>query len=73
MTLPIDGTLSRPSLDSAGVRRVVADFGVQAAQKAAQEAAGNYLQQQLGRGQQQLEQGLNKGLEKLRIDKLFGN
>jgi hypothetical protein len=73
MTLPIDGTLSRPSLDSAGVRRVIADFGVQAAQKAAQEAAGNYLQQQLGRGQQQLEQGLNKGLEKLRIDKLFGN
>ncbi|MCM2371965.1 AsmA family protein [Aporhodopirellula aestuarii] len=73
MTLPIDGTLSRPSLDSAGIRRVVADFGVQAAQQAAQDAAGNFLQQQLGRGQQQLEQGLNKGLEKLRFDKLFGN
>ncbi|MBB3205284.1 hypothetical protein FHS27_001084 [Rhodopirellula rubra] len=73
MTLPIDGTLSRPSLDSAGIRRVVADMGVQAAQQAAQDAAGNFLQQQLGRGQQQLEQGLNKSLEKLRFDKLFGN
>ncbi|MFG0287117.1 MAG: hypothetical protein ACF8CQ_03030 [Rhodopirellula sp. JB044] len=73
MTLPIDGTLSRPSLDSAGIRRVVADFGVQAAQQAAQDAAGNFLQQQFGRGQQQLEEGINKGLEKLRFDKLFGN
>jgi len=73
MTLPIDGTLSRPSLDSAGIRKVVADFGFQTAQRAAQDAAGNFLQQQLGRGQQQLEQGLNKGLEKLRFDKLFGN
>lgn len=69
MTLPIDGTLSRPSLDSAGIRRVAMDLGTQAAQ----DAAGNYLQQQLGRGQQQLEQGFNKGLEKLRFDKLFGN
>lgn len=69
MTLPIDGTLSRPSLDSAGIRRVALDLGT----RAAQDAAGNYLQQQLGKGQQQLEQGINKGLEKLRIDKLFGN
>ncbi len=69
MTLPIDGTLSRPSLDSAGIRRVAMDLGTQAAQ----DAAGNYLQQQIGRGQQQLEQGINKGLEKLRFDKLFGN
>lgn len=73
MTLPIDGTLSRPSLDSAGIRRVVADFGTRAVQNAAQEAAGNFLQEQFGRGQQQLEQGLNKSLEKFRIDKLFGN
>lgn len=69
MTLPINGTLSRPSLDSAGIRRVALDMGTQAAQ----DAAGNYLQQQLGRGQQQLEQGISKGLEKLRFDKLFGN
>ncbi|TWT75255.1 translocation/assembly module TamB domain-containing protein [Allorhodopirellula solitaria] len=69
LTLPIDGTLNRPSLDSDGIRRVAADFGV----KAAQDAAGNYLQQQFGRGQQQLEQGINKGLEKLRFDNLFGN
>lgn len=73
MTLPIDGTLSRPSLDSAGIRKVVADFGTRAVQNVAQEAASNFLQEQLGRGQQQLEQGLNKSLEKFRIDKLFGN
>ena len=68
LTLPIDGTLSRPSLDSAGVRRVVADLGT----RAAEEAAGNFLQQQLGRGQQQLEDSLNKGIERLGIEKLFG-
>lgn len=69
MSLPIDGTLNRPSLDSAGIRKVVSQLGV----KAAQDAAGNFLQEQLGRGQQQLEQGLNKSLERLRLDKLFGN
>ena len=73
MTLPIEGTLSQPRLDSAGIQKVVADFGVQAAKSAAQEAAGNFIQQQFGRGQQQLEQSLNKSFEKLRIDKLFGN
>ncbi|WP_404310624.1 hypothetical protein [Neorhodopirellula lusitana] len=73
MTLPIGGTLSRPRLDSAGIQKVVADFGVRAAQDAVQDAAGSFLQQQLGRGQQQLEQSFNKSFEKLRIDKLFGN
>ncbi|TWU03828.1 hypothetical protein [Neorhodopirellula pilleata] len=69
MSLPIDGTLNRPSLDSAGIQKVVSQLGM----KAAQDAAGNFLQEQLGRGQQQLEQGLNKSLERLRLDKLFGN
>lgn len=46
VTLPIDGTLSRPSLDSRGVRQVVSQLGVQAAQSATE----NYLQQQLNRG-----------------------
>ena len=46
VTLPIDGTLSRPSLDSSGVRQVVSQLGVQAAQSTAE----NYLQQQLNRG-----------------------
>lgn len=73
MTLPIDGTLSRPSLDSSGIRKVVSDFGMKAAQNVVQEAAGNFLQEQFGRGQQQLEQGFNKSFEKLRLDKLFGN
>ena len=73
MTLPINGTLSQPRLDSAGIQKVVADLGTRAVQNVAQEAAGNFLQEQFGRGQQQLEQGLNKSLEKFRIDKLFGN
>ncbi len=44
--LPITGTLSRPTLDSAGVRQVVKELGTQALQGAAE----NLLQQQLGRG-----------------------
>jgi translocation and assembly module TamB len=46
VTLPIDGTLSQPSLDSSGVRQVATQLGVQAAQSTAE----NYLQKQLNRG-----------------------
>lgn len=46
VTLPIDGTLSRPSLDSSGVREVIQRLGVQAVQSTAE----NYLQNQLNRG-----------------------
>jgi hypothetical protein len=46
LTLPIDGTLSRPSLDSSGVTQVVQQLGTQAIQSTAE----NYLQQQLNRG-----------------------
>ncbi|TWU26173.1 hypothetical protein Pla52o_00250 [Novipirellula galeiformis] len=46
VTLPIDGTLSRPSLDSSGVRKVVSELSLQAVQGTAE----NYLQKQLGRG-----------------------
>ncbi|WP_146398058.1 hypothetical protein [Planctomycetes bacterium CA13] len=45
VTLPIDGTLSRPSLDSSGVRKVVTQLGIQAVQSNAE----NYLQKQLGK------------------------
>ncbi|WDQ18657.1 hypothetical protein [Rhodopirellula sp. P2] len=68
ITIPVNGTLDRPRLDSSGIQRIVADMGT----RAAQEAGANFLQEQLGRGQQQLEDSLNKGFEKLRIDKLFG-
>jgi len=44
--LPIDGTLSRPSLDSSGVRQVMAELGTQAVQQTAE----NYLQEQVGKG-----------------------
>ncbi|MGV3486388.1 MAG: hypothetical protein ACO1RT_18360, partial [Planctomycetaceae bacterium] len=46
VTLPIDGTLSRPSLDSAGIRKLVADLGT----KALQSTAESYLEKQLGKG-----------------------
>jgi hypothetical protein len=46
ITLPIDGTLSRPSVDSSGVSRVVKDLSA----KAIQQTTENYLQKQLERG-----------------------
>jgi translocation and assembly module TamB len=46
INLPIDGSLSQPSLDSSGVRQVVAELGTQAVQQTAE----NYLQKQLGKG-----------------------
>jgi hypothetical protein len=57
VTLPIDGTLSRPRLDSAGVRQVVTQLGTQAIQQNAE----SYLQKQLG-----------KQIEKIGLDKIFG-
>ncbi len=57
VTLPIEGTLSRPRLDSAGVRQVVTQLGTQAIQQNAE----SYLQKQLG-----------KQMEKIGLDKIFG-
>ncbi|TWU59831.1 hypothetical protein Poly51_01040 [Rubripirellula tenax] len=57
VSLPIDGTISQPRLDSSGVRQVVAQLGVQAVQGNAE----NYIQKQL-----------NKQIEKIGLDKLFG-
>ena len=45
VTLPIDGTLTRPSLDSSGVAEVVRQLGG----RAVQSTAENYLQKQLNR------------------------
>ena len=46
VTLPIDGTFTRPSLDSSGVTRVVGELGT----KAIQQTTENYLQKQMERG-----------------------
>ncbi len=46
ITLPIDGTLSKPSLDAAAIRGLVGQLGTQAVQG----AADKYLEKQLGRG-----------------------
>ncbi|MGI9468004.1 MAG: hypothetical protein ACR2OA_12860 [Rubripirellula sp.] len=46
VTLPIDGTISRPSLDSSSFRQIATQLGTQAVQSTAE----NYLQQQLNKG-----------------------
>lgn len=46
VTLPIDGSISRPSLDSSSFRQIAAQLGTQALQSTAE----NYLQQQLNKG-----------------------
>jgi hypothetical protein len=46
VTLPIDGSISSPSLDSSGLRQLATQLGTQAIQSTAE----NYLQQQLNKG-----------------------
>jgi translocation and assembly module TamB len=46
VTLPIDGSISSPSLDSSGLRQIATQLGTQAIQSTAE----NYLQQQLNKG-----------------------
>ena len=46
ITLPITGTLSRPTLDAAAIRRMVTEMGT----KAIQSNAENFIEKQLGRG-----------------------
>ena len=46
VTLPIDGSISRPSLDSSSFRQIATQLGTQAIQSTAE----NYLQQQLNKG-----------------------
>ncbi len=56
VTLPISGTLSRPSLDPSGIRNLMTKLGTQAAASAVQETAGNYIEKQLSKS----------------LDKIFG-
>ncbi len=46
LQLPVDGTLSKPSLDSRAVREMLTQAGTQAVEK----AAGNILNRTLERG-----------------------
>jgi len=50
VTLPIAGTLSRPTLDSAAIGRLVAEMGTKALQKNAE----SYIEKQLGKGLEKL-------------------
>ena len=68
VTLPISGTFERPTLDASGVRDVARQVGA----RAVQGATDHFLQDQLDRGQQQINRGLEKGIERLGLDRLFG-
>ncbi|TWT49332.1 hypothetical protein Pla22_45270 [Rubripirellula amarantea] len=50
ITLPIAGTVSRPTLDSSSIAKVVGDLGA----KKLQETTENYLEKQLGKGLEKL-------------------
>ncbi len=50
ITLPISGTFSRPTLNTAAITQMVGNLGL----KAAQQSAENYLQQQMNRGLERL-------------------
>lgn len=50
VTLPITGTLSRPTLDAAAIRSLVTELGT----KALQTTAESYLEKQIGRGFERL-------------------
>ncbi|MGB7348133.1 MAG: hypothetical protein WBD20_28170 [Pirellulaceae bacterium] len=73
VSLPINGTLSRPSLDFSGIRDVMTQLGTQEMTKVAENAVDNLLQQQLGRGMKNLDKGfkdINEGFEK-QLNKLI--
>jgi len=63
VSLPIAGTISRPRLDSSGVRQVVAQLTT----RAVQSAGDGFIQKQLERGEGYIEEQLGRGL-----DRLFG-
>lgn len=46
LTLPVDGTLNRPSLDSNGISKIVSQLGA----RTLEEKAGNLIQRELSRG-----------------------
>lgn len=69
VTLPIRGTFERPTLDASAV----GDLAVRLGARAAQDATDRFLQDQIDRGQKQINRGIEKGFERLGLDKIFGN
>ncbi len=69
ITLPIRGTFERPTLDASAV----GDLAVRVGSRAAQDATDRFLQDQIDRGQKQINRGIEKGFERLGLDKIFGN
>ena len=60
VSLPIRGTLSRPSLDASGIRDVVAKLGTQAVGNVVQETAENYIQKQLNKNLKSINKIFNR-------------
>ena len=69
VTLPVTGTLSQPKLDPSALRDVAGQIGT----RAVEGAAENFLRQQIERGQRQLNRTIERGIESLSIEKIFGN
>lgn len=60
ITLPITGTLSRPSLDDSAVRNVVRELGTKASAEVIQNRLDGLLRKELGSSLDQLNTGLEK-------------
>lgn len=60
ITLPITGTLSRPTLDDSAVRNVVRELGTKASAEVIQNRLDGLLKKELGSSIDQLNQGLEK-------------
>ncbi|MEO1524007.1 MAG: hypothetical protein AAFX06_01160 [Planctomycetota bacterium] len=60
VTFPIRGTLSRPALDSSGIRDIVTRLGTQAGSEVIQNRLEGIMQKQLGSGLDQINSGLEK-------------
>ena len=73
VTLPITGTLSRPSIDSNPIRLVMTQLGSQAASAAIANTAENYIQKEFREGIKSIENSFDKGMRTLDkgFDKIF--
>ncbi|MEM6473004.1 MAG: hypothetical protein AAF802_25815, partial [Planctomycetota bacterium] len=60
ITLPITGTLSRPQLDSRGIRALVTELGTRAGAEVMQNRLDGLIQKQFGSSLDQINNGLEK-------------
>lgn len=69
LSLPVTGTFTRPKIDSSSIRQTISGLTQTAVQTTVGNEVDSYLQQQLGKGQDEIKESI----QKLGLDKLFGN